>query len=209
MAYIRWCLLAFLQCLIVTTFSLPDSDLSLTHIQDVGFKVLNVAEELQREALPLKMGQRFYKLLGLKESSWYEVKISYPASIPASFFLDLKKNLAELQIRTSRRLLNTEKLIFKFDSKKLSSGENEAFVLVTVEPAGIVAKPNVQKNKLVLFNIICEELFVGIPHRAWWVGLAALLCLLLAAAVPYFLPLHQLSRIQDMQSGNVSAMKDS
>ncbi|XP_020574775.1 thaumatin-like protein [Phalaenopsis equestris] len=153
MAYVRWCWLTFLQIFIIISFSLPDADLSFTHIQEVGIKVLNVAQELQRETLPLKMGQRFYKLNGLKESSWYEVKISYPASIPASFSLDLKKNLAELQMRTSRRLLNTEKIIFKFDSKKLNSGENTALVLVTVEPAGIVAKPNVQEQELVLFNI--------------------------------------------------------
>lgn len=191
------------------SFSLPDAGLSVTHMQEVGIKVLNVAEELQRETLPLKMGRRLYKLNGLKESSWYEVKISYPASIPASFSLDLKKNLAELQMRTSRRLLNTEKIIFKFDSKKLNSGENEAFVLVTVEPAGIVAKSNVQEREHVLFNIICEELFIGIPHRAWWVGIAALLCLLVAATIPYFRSLHLLLRTQDMQSGNVSTMKDS
>lgn len=208
MAYILWCLLAFIKIFIVRSFSLPDENFSLNHIQNVHFKVLSVSEELQRETLPLMMGQRFYKLHGLKESSWYEVKISYPASIPASFSLHLKKNLAELQMR-KRKLLNTEKLIFKFDSKKLNLVGNEVFVLVTVEPAGVVARPNVQEQEVVLYNIICEELLMGIPHRAWLVGIAALLCLLFAAFIPYYFPPQLLLKIQCMQSDNGSVMKDS
>ncbi|KAJ0093499.1 hypothetical protein Patl1_26390 [Pistacia atlantica] len=33
------------------------------------------------------MGTRLYQLLGFKSDNWYEVKISYPASIPACFLL--------------------------------------------------------------------------------------------------------------------------
>lgn len=122
MPYILCLLLAFLMIFMVGSYVLLDEDLPLTSRPNAGIKVLNVGEELQRETLPLKMGHRFYKLHGLKESSWYEVKISYPASIPASFSLHLKNNLEELQMR-NRRLLNTEKIIFKFDSKGLVSIE--------------------------------------------------------------------------------------
>jgi len=44
-------------------------------------KALYVGKELWRETLPLQSGSRVYKLQGLKSNSWYEVKISYPASV--------------------------------------------------------------------------------------------------------------------------------
>lgn len=44
-------------------------------------KVLKVGEELWKETLPLHMGSRLYQLQGLKSFNWYEVKISYPASV--------------------------------------------------------------------------------------------------------------------------------
>ncbi|KAJ0035549.1 hypothetical protein Pint_25797 [Pistacia integerrima] len=56
--------------------------------------------------LPLQMGTRLYQLLGFKSDNWYEVKISYPAS----------KGNFDLSLNQNRRLLNTEKLIFKTDS---------------------------------------------------------------------------------------------
>lgn len=44
-------------------------------------KILRVGEELWRETLPLKGGSRLYQLQDLKPQTWYEVKISYPASV--------------------------------------------------------------------------------------------------------------------------------
>lgn len=58
-----------------------------THRVDV--KVLNVGEELKQETLPLQMGHRRYQLRGLKASMWYEVKISYPASVCIMFSPDI------------------------------------------------------------------------------------------------------------------------
>ncbi|KAG0485525.1 hypothetical protein HPP92_009604 [Vanilla planifolia] len=152
MAYKRWCFLVFLKSLLVISVSIYDKDLSITHIQEVCIKKLNVAEELKGETLPLKMGRCLYKIHGLKESAWYEVKISYPASIPATFSIALKKKSSDLQVSANRRLLNTEKIVFKFDSKNWNSGEREASVLVTVEPAGIVAKPNLQEQNVCLLQ---------------------------------------------------------
>lgn len=44
-------------------------------------KTLYAGKELWKETLPLQSGSRVYKLEGLKSNSWYEVKISYPASV--------------------------------------------------------------------------------------------------------------------------------
>ncbi|XP_058740559.1 uncharacterized protein LOC131612824 isoform X2 [Vicia villosa] len=87
---------------------------------------------------------------------WYEVKI------PASFSLQLKRNKSDVVLNNSRRLLNTEKLIFK-----THSDQDEAhLVLVTVEPEGFPAKQHVPERKFIIFNIVCDELLLGIPYKA-------------------------------------------
>ncbi|XP_021639096.2 uncharacterized protein LOC110634418 isoform X2 [Hevea brasiliensis] len=119
---------------------------------DIGEnKVLTVGKELLKETLPLQMGSRIYGLQGLKSYTWYEVKISYPASIPATFSIQLKKDDSDLGMNKNRRLLNTEKLIFKTDS--LTGNQNKLYVLVTVEPEGVVAMPHVPERQYIIFNI--------------------------------------------------------
>ncbi|VYS51217.1 unnamed protein product [Arabidopsis thaliana] len=104
-----------LLCLVVLVNGLP----CLCHDNMFDVKALYVGKELWRETLPLQSGSRVYKLQGLKSNSWYEVKISYPASIPARVSLQLLKNHEmELKLNQMRRLLNTEKLIFKAESLK-------------------------------------------------------------------------------------------
>ncbi|XP_052148279.1 uncharacterized protein LOC127767096 [Oryza glaberrima] len=151
-------------------------------------RVLTVGEELMGETMPLRHGSRLYRLDGTRPSAWYEVKISYPASIPSSFSIRLVDDPHSVEDLGSmnRRLLNTEKIIFKAQSSR------PVYVLVTVEPEGVVAKPNVPERELAMFNIVCDELMLGIPHFAWWVGIGSLFCIALASVAPYFLPLHKL-----------------
>ncbi|KAF6172715.1 hypothetical protein GIB67_012198, partial [Kingdonia uniflora] len=185
----------------------------------IDSKVLTVGEELKQETLPLQLGSRLYQLHGLKSSRWYEVKISYPASIPASFSIQLKRHKFYKGFNGSRRLLNTEKLIFEADGDELSSVESSIYALVAVEPAGVVALPHVQERQFVIFNIgllvevvgvlidmfsenlLCDELLYGIPHKAWWVGILVLLCLGLALVLPHFLPSNLLQKNQRLIPG--------
>ncbi|KAK7284380.1 hypothetical protein RJT34_19125 [Clitoria ternatea] len=154
-------------------------------------KILKVGEELLRETLPLQGGSRFYQLQGLKHRGWYEVKISYPASIPASFSIQMKRNKSDVVLNNNRRLLNTEKLIF------MNSNQDESqLILVTVEPEGFPAKPRVPEREFIIFNIVCDELLLGIPYKAWGVVALALLCLGIAFIIPSFLPLYLLPRNQ-------------
>ncbi|KAG7590350.1 hypothetical protein ISN44_As07g025250 [Arabidopsis suecica] len=102
-----------LLCLLVFVNGLP----CLGHENMFDVKALYVGKELWRETLSLQSGSRVYKLEGLKSNSCYEVKISYPASIPARFSLKLLKNREMgLKLNQMRRLLNTEKLMFKVES---------------------------------------------------------------------------------------------
>ncbi|XP_022729652.1 uncharacterized protein LOC111284858 isoform X1 [Durio zibethinus] len=163
-----------------------------SHGKMLDATVLNVGEELKEETLPLRMGSRVYQLQGLKSLTWYEVKISYPASIPASFSLQLKKGNSDSRLNRNRRLLNTEKLIFKSDSLDTIDDQGGLYVLVTVEPEGFVAIPNTKEREFIIFNIVCDELFLGIPYKAWWVVFFALLCLGLALIIPRYLPSYLL-----------------
>ncbi|XP_028772419.1 uncharacterized protein LOC114729564 [Neltuma alba] len=155
-------------------------------------KILRAGQELWRESLPLNGGSRLYQLQDLKPQTWYEVKISYPASIPASFAIQLEK---EMVLGNNRRLLNTEKLIFKTESNL-----DKTRVLVTVEPEGFVAIPHVRERPFIIFNIVCDELLLGIPQQAWWVVVLAMLCLGIAFFIPFFHPPYLFPKNQNVGS---------
>ncbi|KAL1219755.1 hypothetical protein V5N11_028744 [Cardamine amara subsp. amara] len=157
-------------------------------------KTLYAGKELWKETLTLKSGSRVYKLEGLKSNSWYEVKISYPASIPALFSLQLLKNgVMDLKLNHMRRLLNTEKLIFKTEV----NNKDGLYVLVTVEPEGIVAIPNFKERSFIIYNIVCEEQLLGLPYSSWSVVVLVVLCLVVALILPRFLPSYLLIKDGD------------
>ncbi|CAH8347045.1 unnamed protein product [Eruca vesicaria subsp. sativa] len=189
-------------------------------------KTLYAGKELWKETLPLQSGSRVYRLEGLKSNSWYEVKISYPASvchnlvldfwkknfvfveslifsfkwlkIPALFSLQLLRNgEMGLKINHMRRLLNTEKLIFKSGSHEEVNNKEGLYVLVTVEPEGIVAIPNFKERSFIIYNIVCEELLLGIAYSCWSVVVLVVLCLVAALILPRFLPSYLLIKDGD------------
>jgi len=82
-------------------------------------------------------------------------------------------------------------------------------VLVTVEPEGVVAIPNVEERKEVIFNIVCDELLLFIPQYAWWVVILVVLCLGLAAMIPHFLPSYFIRTKRSPQSASRITSKDS
>ncbi|CAJ1960800.1 unnamed protein product [Sphenostylis stenocarpa] len=180
------CNMLILLCILLIIVNGP----TLCIGNNVEDKILKVGEELWKETMPLQGGSCFYQLQGLKPHTWYEVKISYPASIPASFSIQLKRNKSDVVLNNNRRLLNTEKLIFKTSENQ----EEFPLVLVTVEPEGFAAKPHVPERQFIIFNIVCDELLFGIPHEAWWVVALAVLGLGMAFIVPYFLPLYLLPK---------------
>ncbi|XP_071727298.1 uncharacterized protein [Rutidosis leptorrhynchoides] len=151
--------------------------------------VLEVGRELLKETIQLQTGSRIYQLQGLRPSTWYEVKISYPASIPARFSLQLIKGDSDLLLKQNRKLLNTEKLIFKnADANIQNDQKSQTYVMLTVEPEGVVAIPRGKEREMVIYNIVCDELMLGIPHKARWVVILAVVCLGIAFVIPSFLP---------------------
>ncbi|KAL2900534.1 ABC transporter A family member 5 [Bienertia sinuspersici] len=130
-----------------------------------------------------KHGICYYLLQEVKIYTWYEVKISYPAAyvqmsffqifvifldttlitsllkvlsalqIPAMFSLQLKRGVSDVGMIRQRKLLNTEKLIFKAEDLDEINRQGGLYVLVTVEPEGSVTIPDVQERESILFNI--------------------------------------------------------
>eukprot|EP00250_Pteridium_aquilinum_P009561 c18754_g1_i2 orf=532-1290(+) len=167
----------------------------LPSISDV--RKLKVGQELFTEQLALNRGQCIYVLEGLELPKSYEVKISYPASIPASFTIELLKEGSFQATRGGRRLLNTEKLMFRADESQGAEIYDDmlsAHVLVTVEPASVVAMPHTKDHTFAVFNILCEEVKFGIPRQAWWIGLLGAVAVLISAVAPMLLPRHLLPR---------------
>ncbi|KAJ0868369.1 hypothetical protein HanRHA438_Chr12g0573841 [Helianthus annuus] len=99
--------------------------------------------------MPLQNGSRIYQLQGLRPKTCYEVKISYPASIPASFSLELKRGESELLPKHPTKLLNTEKLIFKNDDAEL---QNDQLVVIFI----IRLLDGIQNLKPVLKQVCCN-----------------------------------------------------
>ncbi|XP_031737616.1 uncharacterized protein LOC101222383 isoform X2 [Cucumis sativus] len=129
--------------------------------------------------------------------------------IPASFSLELKRDLTSPVEKQSRKLLDTEKLIFKTEGMKLKGDQVDAHVLVTVKSEGVVAIPSVREMESIVYNIVCDELLIGIPHKAWGVGGLVIFCLILAFIIPSLLPPWLLQTNQTQGPGNQHASKNS
>ncbi|XP_020890556.1 uncharacterized protein LOC9325150 isoform X3 [Arabidopsis lyrata subsp. lyrata] len=179
-----------LLCLLVFVNGLP----CLGHENMFDVKALYVGKELWRETLSLQSGSRVYKLEG----------------IPARFSLKLLKNREMgLKLNQMRRLLNTEKLMFKVESFEEVNNKAGLNVLVTVEPEGIVAIPNSKERSIIIYNIVCEEQLMGIPYSSWSVVILVALCLVVAL-VPCFLPssLLLIKKDQGANSSHLNHGKD-
>ncbi|KAL5541899.1 hypothetical protein UlMin_009609 [Ulmus minor] len=81
-------------------------------------KILKVGEELWKETLPLQMGSRLYQLQGLKPHTWYEVKISYPASLILLLkWAILQTDLTEMMENGKGYMLKSCDNSFSFNSR--------------------------------------------------------------------------------------------
>ncbi|KAI3971911.1 hypothetical protein MKW92_031715 [Papaver armeniacum] len=149
-------LLAYNMILLLYVCGSVIGAVSLDQEKMVDSKVLNVGEELQRETLPLQMGSCLYRL---NDSNHL---------LGMNFSIQLIRDKSDIEHNWNRRLLNTEKLIFNADSDDIpdhqSLDQSEKYVLVSVEPAGV--------------------LLLGIPHKAVWVGVLVFICLGIARIVP-------------------------
>ncbi|KAG0624683.1 hypothetical protein M758_3G267200 [Ceratodon purpureus] len=154
--------------------------------------VLRVGEERKRESLAFFDGSSCeYEVQGLQEGKWYEIKISYPSCIPASFDIRFSQHSSDYRRREGRKLLNIEKTIFYVTedfSQQEKTAEPWGRVNVEVHPAGVISKHLSSDHPSIIFNILCEEVIFGIPKQAWWVGCLAALVICSAFYISARLP---------------------
>ncbi|CAI5961334.1 unnamed protein product [Closterium sp. NIES-65] len=153
---------------------------------------------------------RMFGLHGLRPSMGYEIKISFPASLPARFHLALMAvdpeaatgsdqegaagawgDLASGLAAKSRKMLDTEKVIFRTDkhSNVLLQGRPlvpSAAVHVWAEPTAVFPGGSREGSGDVLFNIVCEELRLGIPGKGFEVCAEALTVWWMLRASPHY-----------------------
>eukprot|EP01112_Ceratiomyxa_fruticulosa_P007084 TRINITY_DN1829_c0_g1_i1.p1 TRINITY_DN1829_c0_g1~~TRINITY_DN1829_c0_g1_i1.p1 ORF type:complete len:199 (+),score=41.07 TRINITY_DN1829_c0_g1_i1:317-913(+) len=140
-----------------------------------------------------------YKLEQLQASSHYEVRISYPATSPTDFIIQLVTEDSET-FDTGRDLLNTEKVMFQTDSKGKILGKfpssplsqttlQPPYVIVTAKYAGVSYLPNMEKEEVV-YDIVLETLLKGAPFDVIKIAVVVVLGLIFVVAVviPQLLP---------------------
>ncbi|XP_022792360.1 uncharacterized protein LOC111331503 isoform X2 [Stylophora pistillata] len=121
-----------------------------------------------------------YHLVQLKPSKSYELRVSYPSTTPTDFYIRVIPREA-LHGRKTRKILNIEKLVF-------DNGLKEQYANVTAVRTGLPYNP-ASLAEPVVYNIVLEELLLGIPWHTWRLGVLVLLIVYIAFKylVPCFL----------------------
>ncbi|KAL0036451.1 hypothetical protein WJX77_008314 [Trebouxia sp. C0004] len=121
-----------------------------------------------------------YSLEDLKPDTGYEVRVSYPATVPSKVTLQLISRNSAQPVHTHRRqLLDTEKIIFYTDDLATYQGQ-EHIVEIQAEATGIHRDGPAAKPDYFLYNIgqldlgpaqLCDavlaELVLGVPRDAF------------------------------------------
>jgi len=132
-----------------------------------------------------------YALDGLEPNSHYEVRISYPATSPTEFSISF---VNQVEFKTSRQLLNIEKLMFQTDEEAKVVGfaktTENYLVKVSATYSGVSTIAGADKRPVV-YNIVLETLFFGIPYDSVFIasGVAVAVIVIFGAILPQILPL--------------------
>jgi len=101
--------------------------------------------------------------------------------IPASFDISFLQHRLQYRRNARRRLLNIEKTVFYIAGIYSQQDPGPlGRVLVEVHPAGVISKHHASDHAFIIYNILCEEVLLGIPRQAWWVGFLAV-CVICSA----------------------------
>ncbi|GAQ84860.1 hypothetical protein KFL_002090120 [Klebsormidium nitens] len=132
---VSWLLLLLANSLALAKVLEPDRQYDTRSSLEAGVP-------LQQVELPMSGGQALYELKGLKKQQGYEVKISFPGTVPATYHIELVGEEREDTRAGRRRLLDTEKLVFTTDDSGRplrGAVPVQAAILVTVQPLGLVS----------------------------------------------------------------------
>ena len=121
----------------------------------------------------------------LQPNHYYELRVNWPATHPGKFtiWIDHNKDAIlppstdELTLRRRRHLLNAHKEIFQF--QMFNGKVQETYGHIRVEKEGISWDPEIE-NRPVLFNLIVEEVYLGILPKS---SVPLVVCLLIVIGI--------------------------
>ncbi|XP_068715546.1 uncharacterized protein [Montipora foliosa] len=119
-----------------------------------------------------------YHLVQLTPGKSYELRVSYASTTPTDFNIHLISK--DALGRLTRQLLNVDKMVFENPLAVTEQFANVTAIRtgVPMEPASI-AEP-------VIYNIVLEELLLGVPCHVW--RLAFLVVVIICLTVKYLVP---------------------
>ncbi len=143
----------------------------------------------------LKIGHVTQLVLhGLQASRQYELRLCYPASMPAVFEMELQSDDLDHIAPTSRTLLNTEILRFTAGSSssfsasghhpaiKIAEQEGQMLVKISVEQEGVTYMDHLL-DRPVQYDLILDTLHWGISARVFPLIYLLVVCLALSLLV--------------------------
>lgn len=125
-----------------------------------------------------------YELVDLQPRTQYEVRVSYPATIPSLIYFSWESDDEASAIRElqRRRLLNLEKVMFTTDLKAHPPG----LLRVSADREGVHRDGPNAGNTLLYYNIELAPAIMGVPVVAFPVIMYILIgCVVIAYWVPY------------------------
>ncbi|XP_031556496.1 uncharacterized protein LOC116293231 [Actinia tenebrosa] len=134
------------------------------------------------------MESAVYLLQNLEKQCSYELRISYPATVPTEFLIKLMNSTEYSRNNNGRKLLNTEKIVFENDQ------HNEQYAKVTAIRTGVPLHSSRLQDP-VIYNIVLEKLYLGLPWEVWKTGM--FIVITLAIIMKYVLP--QLQKYFELQ----------
>ncbi|PNW76102.1 hypothetical protein CHLRE_12g547734v5 [Chlamydomonas reinhardtii] len=148
--------------------------------------VLRANTHLEAQVASLDGTPLLFSFAGLKPLTSYEVRVSYPATTPA--IIHLRLAAGELHRGQSRRLLDTEKLIFSTDASGNAQGIPDALVELRATGRFVHRDGPGAGPKRLVFNIVCQELLLGAVPTDTLPAIFACVLLVVAgwSCAPYF-----------------------
>ncbi|KAL0037476.1 hypothetical protein WJX79_010053 [Trebouxia sp. C0005] len=129
----------------------------------------------------LRFGSESISLEDLKPDTGYEVRVSYPATVPSKVTLQLISRNSVQPVHTHRRqLMDTEKIIFYTDDLATYQGQ-EHIVEIQAEATGIHRDGPAAKPEYFLYNIVLAELVFGVPRDAFPIVMMVFLAIVVVA----------------------------
>eukprot|EP00877_Chromochloris_zofingiensis_P006237 jgi/Chrzof1/1867/Cz10g24080.t1 len=131
-----------------------------------GAHVLRVNQHVKGALITLDTEVKSYVLQGLQPSTGYEVRVSFPASLPAKIQLELSDRRHQdsfTQHHVSRKLLDCDKIIFWTDKLGQVKGSASPVVLLTAKRGSVHRNGPLAGPTKLVYNIVLVDLLLGIP----------------------------------------------